>query len=117
MTAQNSISVFHYMTSARLARIVTISVARPLAILQGFQVSVWCDEMVVRSKDKFANKLLSLGGLARRFLKESTGVRYDNEATEWDISAFVPLEVKAGTLVLLHGDLVHQRFFDLTIEN
>lgn len=50
------------------------------------------------------------GGVARRFLKESTGVRFDKEAPKWDISAFVPLEVKAGTLVLLHGDLVHQSF-------
>lgn len=26
---------------------------------------------------------------------------------EWDLSAFVPLEVPAGTMVLLHGENVH----------
>jgi phytanoyl-CoA hydroxylase len=48
-------------------------------------------------------------GLARRFLKDGSGVRFDNEPGTYDKNAFVPVEVKAGSLVLLHGNLVHQR--------
>ena len=48
-------------------------------------------------------------GLKRKFLKEGDSVRYDRESPEYDMSAFIPVEMKAGSLILLHGDLVHQR--------
>ena len=32
---------------------------------------------------------------------------HPSEAEEWDISGAVPLEVKAGTMVVLHGAVVH----------
>lgn len=48
-------------------------------------------------------------GLRRKFLKEGDSVRYDRESPEYDMSAFIPVEMKAGSLILLHGDLVHQR--------
>ncbi|CAK9878011.1 unnamed protein product [Sphagnum jensenii] len=49
-------------------------------------------------------------GLARRFLKDSSGVRFDNEPGTYDKNEFIPVEVKAGSLVLLDGNLVHQSF-------
>ncbi len=49
-------------------------------------------------------------GLKRRFFKRPDGtVGFDGPATEWDLSACVPLECRAGTLVLLHGENVHYR--------
>eukprot|EP00899_Mesostigma_viride_P018260 jgi/Mesvir1/26435/Mv16122-RA.1 len=49
------------------------------------------------------------GGLLRRFLREpgGTDVRFDRGVTEFDLSQFVPLEAPAGTLVVLHGAVVH----------
>lgn len=48
------------------------------------------------------------GGLARRFVRDEAGaVSFDGGAPDWDTSQGVPLEVKAGTLVVLHGALVH----------
>jgi phytanoyl-CoA hydroxylase len=35
------------------------------------------------------------------------GVKFDNDPKTYDLDKFVPLEVKAGTLVVLHGRLVH----------
>jgi phytanoyl-CoA hydroxylase len=49
-------------------------------------------------------------GLKREFLREGDSVRYDREAPEYDMSAFIPVEMKAGSLILLHGDLVHQSY-------
>lgn len=47
-------------------------------------------------------------GLTRRFFKRPDGtVGFDGPATEWDLSGCVPLECRAGTLVLLHGENVH----------
>lgn len=48
-------------------------------------------------------------GLARRFTRAADGaVSFDKPAPEsWDTNKGVPLEVKAGTLVVLHGALVH----------
>lgn len=49
-------------------------------------------------------------GLTRRFFKRPDGtVGFDGPATEWDLSGCVPLECRAGTLVLLHGENVHYR--------
>lgn len=50
------------------------------------------------------------GGVTRRFLKDSSGGRYDGESSIYDYAKFVPLEVKAGSLILLHGSIVHQSF-------
>lgn len=47
-------------------------------------------------------------GLARRFVKDEKGqVTFDRPAPTYDLSKFVPVEVKAGALVLLHGENVH----------
>ena len=54
--------------------------------------------------------MLSIEGLKRRFIKDINGSRYTAESPVYDYSQFVPLEVKAGSLVLLHGNLVHQRY-------
>lgn len=40
-------------------------------------------------------------------MQDGQGVKFDKEAASYDMDAFVPLEVKAGTLVILHGRLVH----------
>ncbi|KAJ7569173.1 hypothetical protein O6H91_01G064300 [Diphasiastrum complanatum] len=50
------------------------------------------------------------GGTARRFLRDHSGVRFDKESPNYDFSEFVPVEVKRGSLVVLHGDVVHQSF-------
>ncbi|KAH7428878.1 hypothetical protein KP509_09G021400 [Ceratopteris richardii] len=50
------------------------------------------------------------GGLARRYMNDSTGVHFIGGRPEYNLSEFVPLEVKAGSLILLHGALVHQSF-------
>lgn len=49
-------------------------------------------------------------GLKTRYLKDSNGSRFVGDSPEYDCSDFVPIEVKAGSLVLLHGSLVHQSF-------
>jgi phytanoyl-CoA hydroxylase len=49
-------------------------------------------------------------GLKRKFLRTSNSVQFDRPAPEYDMSAFVPVEMNAGSLILLHGDLVHQSF-------
>ncbi|EFJ46040.1 hypothetical protein VOLCADRAFT_81992 [Volvox carteri f. nagariensis] len=47
-------------------------------------------------------------GLRRRFLLAPDGsVFFDKPQPAYDMSAFVPLECPAGTLVLLHGENVH----------
>ncbi|TFJ88056.1 hypothetical protein NSK_000410 [Nannochloropsis salina CCMP1776] len=49
-------------------------------------------------------------GVSRRFRrrKDNKGTEFDPpEAVEWDLSGGLPLEVKAGALVLLHHALVH----------
>jgi phytanoyl-CoA hydroxylase len=49
--------------------------------------------------------------VARKFIVEGAGTRFDKEALTYDLSQFVPLEMKAGSLVVLHGALVHLRLF------
>ncbi|KAK9802831.1 hypothetical protein WJX73_003968 [Symbiochloris irregularis] len=48
-------------------------------------------------------------GPARRMLttEDREGVTFDKDAPAWDLQDFVPVEVKAGSLVLLHGANVH----------
>ncbi|PSC71492.1 phytanoyl-dioxygenase [Micractinium conductrix] len=48
-------------------------------------------------------------GVHRRFLRAPDGsVTFDADAPQLDDSGFVPVEVKAGSLVLLHGANVHR---------
>lgn len=47
-------------------------------------------------------------GCERQFIRKGDKVEYDTaQKKDWDLSQFVPLEVKAGTMVLLHGANVH----------
>lgn len=51
-------------------------------------------------------------GLKSRFVRDEENgtkfIHYDN--SEWDLKKLIPLEVKAGTLILLHGLLPHLSF-------
>ncbi|EPS61268.1 hypothetical protein M569_13527, partial [Genlisea aurea] len=47
-------------------------------------------------------------GLVRKFIRDATGVRFDKPSPSYDEKDFVPIEVTAGSLVLIHGDLIHQ---------
>ncbi|CAN1151546.1 Phytanoyl-CoA dioxygenase [Linum perenne] len=49
-------------------------------------------------------------GLVRRFIRGEQGVSFDRPSPSYNQSDFVPIEVKAGSLVLIHGDLIHQSF-------
>ncbi|KAJ7942991.1 phytanoyl-CoA dioxygenase [Quillaja saponaria] len=49
-------------------------------------------------------------GLIRRFLRDEEGVKFDRPSPSYDQKDFVPIEVKAGSLVVIHGDLIHQSF-------
>ncbi|XP_065857468.1 phytanoyl-CoA dioxygenase [Euphorbia lathyris] len=49
-------------------------------------------------------------GLVRRFLRGEQGVYFDRPSPSYDQKDFVPIEVKAGSLVVIHGDLIHQSF-------
>lgn len=53
--------------------------------------------------------MLFSDGLVRRFLRGEQGVYFDRPSPSYDEKDFVPIEVKAGSLVVIHGDLVHQR--------
>lgn len=56
-------------------------------------------------------------GLVRRFIRDENGVHFDHPSPSYDKKEFVPLEVKAGSLVVLHGDLVHQSFENLSAKS
>uniref|UniRef100_A0A5B6ZUV2 Putative phytanoyl-CoA dioxygenase n=1 Tax=Davidia involucrata TaxID=16924 RepID=A0A5B6ZUV2_DAVIN len=49
-------------------------------------------------------------GLVRRFIRDKEGVHFDRPFPSCDRKDFVPIEVKAGSLVVIHGDLIHQSF-------
>ncbi|RAL38015.1 hypothetical protein DM860_000709 [Cuscuta australis] len=49
-------------------------------------------------------------GLVRRFIRDENGVHFDKPPPLYDQKDFVPIEVKAGTLIVIHGDLIHQSF-------
>ena len=63
------------------------------------------------------NRNNSLGGEDKEEEEETDGggggggdgspVSFEGAYPEWDLAKFVPLEVKAGTMVLLHGENVH----------
>eukprot|EP01018_Ginkgo_biloba_P028615 Gb_18165 [translate_table: standard] len=50
------------------------------------------------------------GGLVRRFIRDDNGVHFDKPSPPYNYGDFIPLEVKSGSLVVIHGDLVHQSF-------
>ena len=41
------------------------------------------------------------------------GVKFDRPSLSYDQKDFVPIEVKAGSFVVIHGDLIHQRLFEI----
>lgn len=49
-------------------------------------------------------------GLVRKFVRDDEGVHFDRPSPEYDNKEFVPIEVKTGSLVVIHGNLVHQSF-------
>ncbi|XP_059655389.1 phytanoyl-CoA dioxygenase [Cornus florida] len=49
-------------------------------------------------------------GLVRRFIRDENGVHFDKPSPSYDQKDFVPIEVKAGSLVVIHGDLIHQSY-------
>ncbi|CAA6664890.1 unnamed protein product [Spirodela intermedia] len=49
-------------------------------------------------------------GLVRRFIRDDDGVHFDKPSQTYNRDEFIPLEVRAGSLVVIHGDLVHQSF-------
>jgi hypothetical protein len=53
---------------------------------------------------------VDVDGLLRRFVRDENGVKFDRPSPSYDQKDFVPIEVKAGSLVVIHGDLIHQRF-------
>ncbi|KAL6637063.1 hypothetical protein ACP70R_024635 [Stipagrostis hirtigluma subsp. patula] len=53
-------------------------------------------------------------GLKRRMIRDENGTHFDRPSPSYDIKEFVPLEVKSGALVVIHGDLIHQSFENLS---
>ncbi|MQL96010.1 hypothetical protein Taro_028680 [Colocasia esculenta] len=53
-------------------------------------------------------------GLVRRFIRDDNGVHFDHPSPSYIRHDFVPIEVKAGSLVVIHGDLVHQSFQNMS---
>jgi hypothetical protein len=43
-------------------------------------------------------------------IKDENGTYFDRPIPSYDHKEFVPLEVKSGGLVIIHGDLVHKRW-------
>ncbi|KAH8504599.1 hypothetical protein H0E87_012007 [Populus deltoides] len=56
-------------------------------------------------------------GLVRRFLRGENGVYFDQPSPSYDQKDFVPIEVKAGSMVLIHGDLIHQSFENQSLKS
>lgn len=53
-------------------------------------------------------------GLVRRMVRDENGTHFDRPSPAYDQKEFVPLEVKSGDLVVIHGDLIHQSFENLS---
>ncbi|KAM5562944.1 hypothetical protein ABKV19_017902, partial [Rosa sericea] len=47
-------------------------------------------------------------GLVRRFIRGEDGVTFDRPSPAYDPKDFVPIEVKAGSLIVICGDHIHQ---------
>ena len=45
--------------------------------------------------------------VSRRFIGKDGAVHYDGPAKDYAMDAFVPVEVRSGALVILHGQVVH----------
>jgi phytanoyl-CoA hydroxylase len=43
-------------------------------------------------------------------IRDENGTHFDRPSPSYDQKEFVPLEVKSGALVVIHGDLIHQRW-------
>jgi phytanoyl-CoA hydroxylase len=52
--------------------------------------------------------------VTRRFVREGDGVVFkmliEGEPPRWDTNQFIPLECSAGSLVVMHGNLVHMSY-------
>lgn len=48
-------------------------------------------------------------GLVRRFIRGKNGVTFDRPSPSYDQKDFISIEMKAGSLIAIHGDLIHQR--------
>lgn len=57
----------------------------------------------------FHLQCLAPEGLQRRMIRDENGTHFDRPSPLYDQKEFVPLEVKSGDFVVIHGDLVHQR--------
>ncbi|XP_039787565.1 phytanoyl-CoA dioxygenase 2-like [Panicum virgatum] len=55
-----------------------------------------------------------INGLVRRMIRDENGTHFDCLSASYDHKEFVPLEVKSGTLVMLHGDIIHKSFANLS---
>ncbi|XP_010553849.1 PREDICTED: phytanoyl-CoA dioxygenase [Tarenaya hassleriana] len=53
-------------------------------------------------------------GLVRRFTRGEAGVTFDRPSPSYDQKDFVPIEMKAGSLIAIHGDLIHQSYENLS---
>lgn len=42
-------------------------------------------------------------------IRGEEGISFDRPSPTYNEKDFVPIEVKAGSLVVIHGDLIHQR--------
>ncbi|KAF8117071.1 hypothetical protein N665_0012s0083 [Sinapis alba] len=56
-------------------------------------------------------------GLVRRFIRGENGVTFDRPSPSYDQKDFVPIEMKAGSLIAIHGDLIHQSFENLSAKS
>lgn len=56
-------------------------------------------------------------GLVRRFIRDENGVHFDEPSPSYEHKDFVPIEVKAGSLVIIHGDLIHQSFENQSLKS
>ncbi|KAG6714172.1 hypothetical protein I3842_05G191000 [Carya illinoinensis] len=56
-------------------------------------------------------------GLVRRMIRGEQGVSFDRPSPTYNQKDFVPIEVKAGSLVVIHGDLIHQSFENQSLQS
>lgn len=86
-----------------------IKVSLPSLLIYLFIILQSCNIVFAYQNSKIKIIFISLDGLVRRFVRDENGVHFDNPSPLYDQKEFVPIEVKAGTLVVIHGDLIHQR--------
>lgn len=58
--------------------------------------------------DRFAF-VRSAEGNVRRFIRTENGVHFDKDMPKYDLADMVPIEARAGSVVLLDGSLIHMR--------